>query len=179
MTVIFSECSLTPSLRRPYIHAISFSMIRLSGQACKRRIPLTFWELNCWKPCHCGHSWLSDTTLDDRIHAGVSRSTELIISTSVPGRNKRHCRQRNQSSLFCGFLPGIPLSTNLFVVEGIPGTNPCKDGFHNPLSLMPLTELPSVRGHRSVFPRAPIIGRRAIRTSCNGTSCADSQDVAQ
>ena len=86
--------SLTPSLRRPYIHAILFWP--LVGQRVNTHS--VFWEF-CRKPCQhathgCDKRWMTC------IHAGVSRSPRE--HASVPP-DKRHCRQW-MSSLFCGFL---------------------------------------------------------------------------
>ena len=107
----FSRISLTPSLQRPYIHAI---FVR---PPVRQRVNThsVFWEF-CWKPCQhaargCDKRWMTC------IHAGVSRSPRE--HASVPP-DKRHCRQW-MSSLFCGFLPN-PFIHDLFC----------------PLSLMPL-----------------------------------------
>ena len=75
---------LTPSLRRPYIHAILFST------ACQTACKHAFCFLRvCRKPCQhatrgCDKRWMTC------IHAGVSRSPRE--HASVPP-DKRHCRQ--------------------------------------------------------------------------------------
>ena len=89
---------LTPSLRRPYIHANFF------WPPVGQRVNTHF----CRKPCQhatrgCDKRWMTC------IHAGVSRSPSE--HASVPP-DKRHCRQW-MSSLFCGFLPN-PFIHDLF-----------------------------------------------------------------
>ena len=86
--------SLTPSLRRPYIHAICF-WPPVGQRVNTHSVFLEF----CRKPCQhgtrgCDKRWMTC------IHAGVSRSPRE--HASVPP-DKRHCRQW-MSSLFCGFL---------------------------------------------------------------------------
>ena len=94
---------LTPSLRRPFKHAIFFRPP--VGQRVNTHS--VFWEF-CRKPCQhatrgCDKRWMTC------IHAGVSRSPRE--HASVPP-DKRHCRQW-MSSLFCGFLPN-PFIHDLF-----------------------------------------------------------------
>ena len=94
---------LTPSLRRPCIHAIFFRPP--VGQRVNTHS--VFWEF-FRKPCQhatrgCDKCWMTC------IHAGVLRSPRE--HASVPP-DKRHCRQW-MSSLFCGFLPN-PFIYDLF-----------------------------------------------------------------
>ena len=100
---VFNIFSLTPSLRRPCIHAIFFRPP--VGQHVNTHS--VFWEF-FRKPCQhatrgCDKRWMAC------IHAGVSRSPRE--HASVPP-DKRHCHQW-MSSLFCGFLPN-PFIHDLF-----------------------------------------------------------------
>ena len=102
-TSILPCCVLTPSLRRPCIHAIFFRPP--VGQRVNTHS--VFWEF-FRKPCQhatrgCDKRWMTC------IHAGVSRSPRE--HASVPP-DKRHCCQW-MSSLFCGFLPN-PFIHDLF-----------------------------------------------------------------
>ena len=94
---------LTPSLRRPYIHAIFFST------ACRTACKHTFRFLRVLPAAvSTQHSWLWQT-LDDVYTCRCFSESE---GTRFGSPDKRHCRQW-MSSLFCGFLPN-PFIHDLF-----------------------------------------------------------------
>ena len=138
---------LTPSLRRPCIHAIFFPT------ACRTACKHAFCFLRVRpEAVSTRHSWLWQTLDDVYTRFGAPGQKAL------PSGNE--WMEWNEWMDFCL----IPLSTTGSVE--VPGTNLWRRSY-NPLSLMPLRNAVCSTG------RGLIIGR--CFGACNGTSCPEER----